>query len=123
MTEKTPNHLLSEMKCPFSLDDVDLFGPGAQEHWYEAYEILHTEGPVHRIPGEGFAPGTDGFILSRFEDIEFVVKNPDRFPPALSLGANALRQANIPIEDQKYVNAMMMSIVTLRPNIEALAQP
>ena len=78
---------------------------------------------VHRIPGEGFAPGTDGFILTRFEDIEFVVKNPDRFPPTLSLGANALRQANIPIEDQKYVNAMMMSIVTLRPNIEALAQP
>ena len=118
MTEKTPNHLISEMKCPFSLEDVDLFGPGAQEHWYEAYEILHTEAPVHRIPGEGFAPGTDGFILTRFEDIEFVVKNPDRFPPTLSLGANALRQANIPIEDQKYVNAMIMSIVTLRPNMK-----
>ncbi len=73
---------------------------------------------MHRIPGEGFAPGTDGFILTRFEDIEFVVKNPDRFPPTLSLGANALRQANIPIEDQKYVNAMIMSLVTLRPNMK-----
>ena len=41
MTEKTPNHSLSPMKCPVALEDVDLFGPGAQEHWYEAYPILH----------------------------------------------------------------------------------
>ena len=105
------------MKCPVHLDDVDLFTEGAQEHWYDAYEILHREAPVHRIPGEGYLPGTDGFILSRFEDIEKVVKNPDRFPPTLSLGAQALKQANIPVEEQKHVNAMMMSIVTLRPNM------
>jgi hypothetical protein len=43
---KPPNHALSEMKCPASLEDVDLFGPGAQEHWYEAYEILHSEAPA-----------------------------------------------------------------------------
>lgn len=101
-----------------SLEEVDLFAPGAQEHWYEAYEILHREAPVHRIPGEGYAPGTDGFILSRFEDIEKVVKHPDRFPPTLTLGAKALKQANIPVEEQKHVNAMMMSIVTLRPNMQ-----
>ena len=117
MSAETQNHELSEMKCPLHLDDVDLFGPGAPEHWFEAYEILHREAPVHRIPGEGYAPGTDGFILSRFEDIERVVKNPDRFPPTLTLGAQALKQANIPVEDQKHVNAMMMSIVTLRPNM------
>ena len=38
MTGKMPNHDLSEMKCPVNLEDVDLFGPGAQEHWYEAYD-------------------------------------------------------------------------------------
>lgn len=118
MSEKTPNHELGEVKRPASLEDVDLFGPGAPEHWYQAYEILHREAPVHRIPGEGFAPGSDGFILSRFEDIEFVVKNPDRFPPTLTLGAQAIKKANIPVEEQKYVNAMMMSIVTLRPNMK-----
>ena len=38
-------------KCPVSLDDVDLFEDGAQNFWYESYEILHKESPVHRIPG------------------------------------------------------------------------
>ncbi len=118
MTEATPTQHLSEGKCPMRLEEVDLFAPGAQEHWYEAYEILHQDAPVHRIPGEGYAPGTDGFILSRFEDIEKVVKNPDRFPPTLTLGARALKAANIPVEEQKHVNAMMMSIVTLRPNMQ-----
>ena len=105
------------MKCPVHLDDVDLFGSDAQEHWFEAYDILHEHAPVHRIEGEGYLPGTDGFILSRFEDIEKVVKNPNRFPPTLTLGAQALKKANIPIEEQKHVNAMVMSIVTLRPNM------
>lgn len=118
MTDSTPNQHLGELNCPMSLDEVDLFAPGAQEHWYESYKILHREAPVHRIPGEGFAPGTDGFILTRFEDIEKVVKNPERFPPTLTLGARALKQANIPVEEQKHVNAMMMSIVTLRPNMQ-----
>ena len=30
------NHELSAMPCPVGLDTVDLFGDGAQEHWYEA---------------------------------------------------------------------------------------
>ena len=43
------NHQLSAMACPASLADVDLFGPGAAEHWYEAYDILHAEAPVLRL--------------------------------------------------------------------------
>ena len=35
-----------------SLADVDLFAEGAQEHWYEAYSILHAECPVVRLEGE-----------------------------------------------------------------------
>lgn len=34
------------MACPVDLADVDLFGVGAQEHWYDAYEIL----PVPAAP-------------------------------------------------------------------------
>jgi len=118
MSAKTPNHDLSEMQCPVSLDDVDLFGPGAQEHWYEAYEILHREAPVHRIPGEGFAPGTDGFILSKYEDIARVVRDPVRFPPGLSVTVDAMIDSGAAPEDMPLTNSMMASMMTLRPTIE-----
>jgi cytochrome P450 len=118
MSAKTPNHELSEMKCPVTLEDVDLFGPGAQEHWYEAYEILHREAPVHRIPGEGFAPGTDGFILSKYEDIAKVVRDPVRFPPGLSVAVDAMIESGVPPEEMPQTNAMMVSMMTLRPTVE-----
>ena len=76
---KHVNHELSAMDCPVHLDDVDLFGDGAQEHWYEAYEILHRDAPVLRIEGGGFTAGTDAFVLTKHEDISRVVKDPDRF--------------------------------------------
>jgi cytochrome P450 len=116
MTNKLPNHELSEMGCPVSLDDVDLFSPGAQEHWYEAYEILHREAPVHRIPGEGTTPEHDGFILSKHEDISMVVRDPIRFPPGQVLALRAL--ADVSEEDLPQLNAMMVSMLTLRPNME-----
>jgi cytochrome P450 len=106
------------MKCPVTLADVDLFSPGAQEHWYEAYAILHREAPVHRIPGEGYAPGTDGFILSKYEDIARVVRDPVRFPPTLVLGVRQILASGVPVEAQKFVNAMLASMVTLRPTDE-----
>ena len=52
----------NQAKCPMSLDEIDLFAPGAQKYWYDSYKILHNEAPVHRIPGEGTSPDTDGFI-------------------------------------------------------------
>ncbi len=118
MASKTPNHELSPMRCPMNLEDVDLFSAGAQEHWYEAYPILHEQAPVHRIPGEGYAPGTDGFILSKYEDIAMVVKDPVRFPPTLFLALEQINDQDQPIEDMDYVNAMMVSIKSLRPNNE-----
>ena len=118
MSDKTPNHELSPMKCPVHLEDVDLFGPGAQEHWYEAYPILHREAPVLRIPGEGFAPGTDGFVLTKYEDISRVVRDPVRFLPTLNLGIQALLESGVSPEDAPRVNAMMASMATLRPNNE-----
>jgi cytochrome P450 len=120
MSTKHPNHELSEMKCPVNLEDVDLFSPGAQEHWYEAYDILHRDAPVHRIPGEGAAPGTDGFILTKYDDISRVVKDWERYPPGMSLSINAMKASGATEEEMSegsYLNAMMVSIMSLRPDI------
>ncbi len=81
MSEKTPNHHLSPMPCPVTLADVDLFGPGAQEHWYEAYPILHREAPVLVLPGQGLDGVSDAYVLNSYADIERVVKDPQRYHP------------------------------------------
>ena len=115
---KSPNHYLSELVCPVTLADVDLFSPGAQEHWYEAYEILHEQAPVRRIPGEGLGSESDGYILTRYEDISRVVRDPVRFPPTLSLAIEQMLEAGNAPEDFRQANAMMVSMMTLRPTIE-----
>ncbi|MGE0621549.1 MAG: cytochrome P450 [Pseudomonadales bacterium] len=101
-----------------SLADVDLFAPGAQEHWYEAYPILHAEAPVVRLPGEGLTPGTDGFILTRYEDINRVVRDPERFPPTIGLAIRALLNSGVAPEAAPRTNAMIASMATLRPTDE-----
>ena len=117
MSEKTPNHQLSAMACPVSLADVDLFSPGAQEHWYEAYDILHRDAPVLRIPGEGLGEGSDGYVLTRYEDISRVVKDPVRYPPTLSLVIDQMLASGQPPEAMPNANAMMVSMMTLRPTV------
>jgi cytochrome P450 len=117
MAEKTINHQLSAIPCPESLADVDLFSPGAQEHWYEAYEILHRESPVHPIPGEGLQPGGDAFILTRYEDIDLVVKDPVRFPPLISMRVQHLLEEDA-ADERALANAMELSMATLRPTDE-----
>jgi cytochrome P450 len=92
---------------------VDLFSPGAQEHWYEAYPILHKEAPVLRIPGEGTTPEHDGFVLTKHEDIALVVRDPVRFPAFLSDKPKPDASGKMP-----QLNAMQESILTLRPNVE-----
>ncbi len=115
---KSLNHFLSDMQCPVTLADVDLFSPGAQEHWYEAYEILHAQAPVQRIPGEGLGGESDGYILTRYEDISRVVRDPIRFPPTLSLAIDQMLDSGKAPEDMPQTNAMMVSMMTLRPTIE-----
>jgi cytochrome P450 len=125
VTDKPPNHGLSPMHCPASLDDVDLFGAGAQEHWYEAYEILHREAPVRIIPGEGVTRESDAFILTKYSDIARVVRDPVRFKPTILLGIESVR----PRVEQAYrdgvepkippqLNEMVVSMATLRPTHE-----
>lgn len=125
MANKTPNHRLSEMSCPASLEDVDLFGAGAQEHWYEAYEILHRECPVRIIPGEGLGGHSDGYILTRYADIARVVRDPTRFKPTLTFGIEAAERSLLEAEARgtepelpPELNAMVASMATLRPTQE-----
>ena len=83
MSGKTPNHHLSAMRCPVDLQDVDLFSAGAQEHWYEAYEILHAEAPVklhgrlHGLPRAATAlpPGRPGVKRDRPGSSELVASS------------------------------------------------
>ncbi len=118
MEAKRPDHELSPMRCPMHLDDVDLFSPGAQEYWYEAYDILHAEAPVHRIPGEGFEPGTDAFILSKHEDIAMVVRDQERFPVVTSLVLKGVIEAGGDPFELPNVSTLVASMVSLRPNPE-----
>jgi cytochrome P450 len=112
------NHELSAMPCPRGLADVDLFAPGAAEHWYEAYDLLHAEAPVVRLPGEGLTPERDAFILTKYADIEMVVKDWARFPPTLSLLLDQIRQTGQLPQAMPDIDAMVTSIFTLRPTPE-----
>ena len=114
------NHELSAMACPAGLDTVDLFGYGAQEHWYEAYEILHREAPVRRIAGGGFKPGTDAFMLTRHADVSLVVKDPVRFPALAQVRVGGYADQGLTAEDAyaTYRSLMQASMVSLRPTQE-----
>lgn len=114
------NHDLGPMTCPVDLAAVDLFGPGAQEHWYEMYEILHREAPVLRIPDGGLRPGTDAYVLTKHADIATVVKDPERFTVMgqrrLTDWANEGMTAERTYEVSR--NLMTASMVSLRPTQE-----
>jgi cytochrome P450 len=100
------------------LQEVDLFAPGAQEHWYQAYAILHEEAPVQRLAGEGLTPGSDAFVLSKYEDVRRVVMDWDRFPPTLSLLVAHIQASGEMPTHIPDIDAMVASIVSLRPDPE-----
>lgn len=79
------------MQCPCTTDEVDLFGPGAPEQWYVAYDVLHEQAPVVRLPGEGLSPDKDAFILTKYEDVSRVIRDWDRFPPPFPCSSNISR--------------------------------
>ena len=122
MSKKTPNHTLSPMSCPVTLADVDLFGPGAQEHWYEAYPILHRDAPVQVLPGQGSDGVSDAFVLNSYADIERVVKDPQRFTPVMSMLVQELQalvdRGEQPPQDASRFNLALDSVRTLRPTME-----
>ena len=105
--------------CPVTGDlGIDLFEPGAQEHWFESYKILHEQAPISRIPGAGWLPGTDAFVLTKFEDISRVVKDTDTFPqnPGAAGNGNSELQAEI-FREEGFGDAVDAAS-TLRPTLE-----
>ena len=116
--ERHANHDLSPMACPHAVGEVDLFGPGAAEHWYEGYAILHAEAPVVRLPGQGLTGDRDAFILTKYADIAQVVRDWERFPPTLSLLVAQIRQSGRMAREMPDIDAMVQSIVALRPTPE-----
>lgn len=107
-----------QAEYPRTLAEVDLFAPGAQEHWYQAYAILHEQAPVQRLAGEGLTPGTDAFVLTKYEDVRRVVMDWDRFPPTLSLLVAHIQQSGEMPTHIPDIDAMVASIVSLRPDPE-----
>ncbi len=121
---KHVNHDLSPMACPVALDDVDLFGDGGQEHWYEAYEILHREAPVLRIEGGGLTPDSDAFVLTKHADVSLVVRNPDRFLSLTTKRLGQLAERGLTPEDAyaTHQNLMQASMLSLRPTQQLYLQ-
>ena len=114
------NHELGPMKCPVNLDDVDLFGEGAAEHWYEMYEILHREAPVLRIPGGGLTAGTDAYVLTKHADVQRVVKDTERYTSLTQKRITDYANEGLTAEKtyELYHNLMQASMVSLRPTQE-----
>lgn len=102
-------------RCPMHLSEVDLFAPGAQEHWFEAYRILHAEAPVYHIPGGGELPGTDAYIITKYEDISRIVRDPRRFATGLNSG---FQEHEMEVFREKGFGAAAAAAATLRPTIE-----
>ena len=116
--DQNSNDTSNSLARPVHLEDVDLFGPGAQEHWYSAYDILHEQAPVMCIPGEGLTPDKDAFILTKHEDISRVVKDWDRFPPTLSLLVKQIGETGKLPHEMPDLDSMIISICSLRPTPE-----
>jgi cytochrome P450 len=112
------------MACPVHVDDVDLFGVGAQEHWYEAYELLHRDRPVCRVEGGGLTPGSHAFVLTKHEDILTVVKDPARFRVLSTMRVRQLADQGVTPEEAFASTRSLMtaSMVSLRPTQELYFQ-
>ncbi len=80
MSAPSKSEQTAQATCPMSLEEVDLFAPGSQEHWFDSYRILHEEAPVLRIPGGGDTPDTDAFIVTKYEDVARIVRDFENFP-------------------------------------------
>ncbi|MYI85870.1 MAG: cytochrome P450 [Dehalococcoidia bacterium] len=109
--------------CPVAADiGAELFEPGSQENWFESYKVLHNEAPIARIPGKGWLPGADAFIVSKFEDIASITRDPrffDLMPEDLSAAASA---GSSEIESEMFREEGFGDTVdaaqTLRPTVE-----
>ena len=76
MTNPSIDHALSPAAagCPFKrAADVDFMDPAVQENWFAAYDVLRAEAPIYFMPQIGM------HVLTRYDDIEFVLRRPTLF--------------------------------------------
>lgn len=60
--------------CPYQhASEIDFMDPVVQENWFEAYALLRDESPVYFMPQLGM------HVLTRYEDIEYVLRHPQLF--------------------------------------------
>ena len=74
---------------------VNLFDPELQQCPYDAYRMLRDEAPAYR------QPGTDIYIVTRYEDVRRVLMDPETFPSGSAGTAYRMKTGNI--ERQKRV--------------------
>ena len=55
------------------IEDVNLFDPATQQDWYPSYAVLREDAPVFQVPG------TTMYVLTRYEDIQHVVRHPELY--------------------------------------------
>ena len=58
---------------PQSPSEVNFFDPATQENWYPSYDLLREQAPVWQMPG------TNTYVLTRYEDIHDVLRRTDVF--------------------------------------------
>ncbi len=68
---------------------VNLFDVEVQQCPYPAYKTLRDEAPAYR------QPGTDIFIVTRYEDVRRVLMDPETFPSGSSGTAYRMKTGNI----------------------------
>ena len=65
---------MSETTCPFQhAEEIDFMDPVVQENWFDAYDIIREESPAYFMPQIGM------YVLTRYGDIEYVLKRPTEF--------------------------------------------
>lgn len=58
--------------------DVDLYAPETIEDWYPVYQHLRDNEPVYQVPG------SNEFVISRYDDIMHVLRHQKTFPTGVS---------------------------------------
>ena len=68
---------------------VNLFDAGLQQCPYPAYQTLRDEAPVYR------QPGTDIYVVTRYDDVRRVLMDPETFPSGSAGTAYRMKTGNI----------------------------
>jgi len=123
--------------------NYDLYGLDFSRHSYEIFEHIRRETPVFQQPG--FDGHTPIWFVSRFEDVEAMLKDdqhfvldyrlaldPDQIPPRLLEGPDVLEKVNNHLltkdgEDHRRLRSLVTQAFTprrisnMRPRIQAIA--